>query len=340
MRQTSMPWTAIAIVALMLPVSSTAQGPDGAKVLDGLGVSASDIANLEQGEVIAYSDEEYESTPRELAADAIVLVDTDLRAVERALGDAVTVIPAKVLLEHAEISSEADFADVAYTVEEIDEVEKLIDAKRGKDFNFSDAEYGLIESRLSEHRRSSNSEKIAAASEVMREILQARYAKYRAEGLDGIPEYSRSKRKQVDVGNELSLTTDMFRPFEPDFPEFFHVMINYPSGAECCSNHFRWLKVKLRKRPTFALAHTMIQKTDRYILYTERFYYVNNSLNSVQVTLSWLPYDEDTYMGLAMSASADVLDSMLGKMLRPLGRNKAVDLVTDVMTEVRAELEE
>lgn len=45
-------------------------------------------------------------------------------------------------------------------------------------------------------------------------------------------------------------------------------------------------------------------------------------------------------MGVAMSASADILDSMMGKMLRPLGRNKAQDLVTDVMTEVRADLAE
>lgn len=64
------------------------------------------------------------------------------------------------------------------------------------------------------------------------------------------------------------------------------------------------------------------------------------TLNSVQVTLSWLPYDENTYMGVAMSASADILDSMMGKMLRLLGRNKAQDLVTDVMTEVRADLAE
>ncbi len=338
MTRTIKRWTLIAITAL--PIAGAAQSIDGAEVLNGLGIPAADVAKLEQGGILAYSDEEYESTRRELAADAIVLVDTDLGAVERTLGEAVTVIPAKVMLEHAEISSEADFSAVEFTEGDIDEVDKLIDAKRGKDFNFSDSEYELLRTRLGKHKNSSSAEKISAASEVMREILQDRYARYRAEGLDGIPQYSRSRRKQVDVGNELFLTTDTFRPFEPDFPEFFHVMLEYPSGAECCRHHFRWLKVKLRKRPTFALAHTMIEKTDDYILYTERFYYVSNSLNSVQVTLSWLPYDEDTYMGLAMSASADVLDSMLGRMLRPLGRNKAIDLVTDVMTEVRADLEE
>jgi hypothetical protein len=44
-------------------------------------------------------------------------------------------------------------------------------------------------------------------------------------------------------------------------------------------------------------------------------------------------------MGLAVSASADILDSMLGRMLRPIGRNKAKDLVSDVLEEIRTDLE-
>ena len=333
-------WLLVAVVCAALPLQAAGQDVDGAKVLDGLGATASDIQELEGGDIIAYSDEAYENTPRELSADAVMLVDTDLAAIEEALLDAVTVIPTKLMLGHSEISAEADFADVAYTEEEIDEVEKLFKLKPGKDFNLSTAEFELLKSRLGPYRQASAAVKVSAASDAMREILIGRYNRYRAEGLKGIDNYWRSKRKQVDVGRELFLTTDTFKPFEPDFPEFFHVMENYPSGADCCEHYFHWLKVKIHKRPAFALAHTMIQRTEQFILYTERFYYVSNTINSVQVTLSWLPYDENTYMGLAMSASADILDSMMGKMLRPLGRNKAQELVTDVMTEVRTELED
>jgi hypothetical protein len=333
-------WLFVAMIGATLPLQSLAQDVDGAKVLDGLGATADDIQELEGGDIIAYSDEAYESTARELSADAVMLVDTDMAAIEEALRDAVTVIPTKLMLAHAEISDEADFADVAYTEDDMEEVEKLFKLKPGKDFNLSAAEFELLKSRLGPHRMASAADRVAAASDAMREILIGRYNSYREAGLEGIDKYWRSKRKQVDVGSELFLTTDTFRPFEPDFPEYFHVLENYPSGAECCEHYFRWLKVKIHKRPAFALAHTIIQKTDQFILYTERFYYVNNTLNSVQVTLSWLPYDDNTYMGLAMSASADILDSMMGKMLRPLGRNKAQDLVTDVMTEVRTELQD
>jgi hypothetical protein len=190
----------VSALALLFASHLNAQDVDGAKVLDGLGATDDDIAQLEGGEIIAYSDEAYESTPRELSADAVMLID-------------------------------------------IDEVEELFKLKSGKDFNLSAAEFELLQNRLSPHRSGSTSDKVTAASDAMREILIGRYTKYQAEGLKGIESY-------------------------------------------------------------------------------------------------WLPYDENTYMGLAMSASADILDSMMGKMLRPLGRNKAQDLVTDVMTEVRSDLEE
>lgn len=62
-------------------------------------------------------------------------------------------------------------------------------------------------------------------------------------------------------------------------------------------------------------------------------------LSSVQITTAWVPYAEGGYFGLAMSASADILDSVMGRMLRKLGRNMAKDLVTDVMTDVKQDLE-
>ena len=40
-----------------------------------------------------------------------------------------------------------------------------------------------------------------------------------------------------------------------------------------------------------------------------------------------------------MSASTDLLDSILGRVLRPLGRNKAKDIVSEIMQEIKAELE-
>lgn len=64
----------------------------------------------------------------------------------------------------------------------------------------------------------------------MRVILIGRYNEYHAKGLSEIAGYQRSGRKQVDVGAELQLATDAFKPFENDFPEFVKVMSAALSG--------------------------------------------------------------------------------------------------------------
>jgi hypothetical protein len=312
---------------------------DGAQVLEGLSVSPKQIKKLESGGVIAFSDAEYESTKRELAADAMVLVDTDLQAVMDALTSEATIMPEHRLAEFGMVESEDDFSAVLYTEKDIKEVERLILAKPGDDFNFSNSEYELLQQRLGRLRESSPAEQVEAASAAMREILIGRYHAYQADGLDGIADYSRAKGKTVNIGRDIRLSTETFKPFEGDFPAFYKVMHDYPAGAECCEHHFRWIKAKIRKRPTYALVHTVYQKTDDFVLANERYYYATSTLNSVQVTLSWLKYDDDTYMGLAMSASSDLLDSTMARMLRSVGRNMAKDMLTEMMQDVKEELE-
>ena len=327
-------------MALCLSSLSLAQtGIDGSQVLDGFDISPEEVSRLESGEILTYSDKTYENTKRELAADAVILVKSDLDAVVAAIVENATIVPMQRIIDFAIVESEADFSSVGYTDAEFDEVEKLFAAKPGEKLNFSDGEYALLQQKLGPHRNADRASQIAAASDVMREILIARYNAYQASGLDGIEPYSRSKSKKIDIGHELLVSTETFQPFEADFPKFYKVMHDYPVGAECCVHYFRWLKVKIRKRPTFALLHTMVQKTDDFALATERYYYATSTLNSIQVTLSWLKYDEDTYMGLAMSASTDLLDSMMGRMLRPLGRNKAKDTVSEIMLGMKVELE-
>ena len=328
------------IFVLTLMQATAHADMESTELLAGFGLTPDEIARLENGEILAYSDAEFEFSKRELSADAMVHVDTDHAAVLRAMQEDATLIPVKLLIEHTRISSEADFDDVKFTEEEYGEVEELFDAKVGKDFNLSNDEYALLQQILKPHRSGTNAQKMAAASDAMRAVLIGRYNAYRVNGLAGIEGYQRSKRKKVDVGAELQLTNDAFRPFEDDFPEFVRLMYGYPEAADCCKHEFRWLKVKIRKRIAFALAHTMIQATDTFALITERHYYVSNTLNSVQLTIVWLPYEDGGSIGLAMSASADVLNSLMGRILRPVGRNLAKDTVTDAMLDIKAALEE
>lgn len=312
---------------------------DSRDVLDGFDMTPGEIEKLQSGEILTYSDEAYEFTKRELSADAMMLVDADLDAIIKALQDDPTLLPRDAVTASAEIHSEEDFAGIGYTAKDLKEADDLFAAKPGKDFNFSGDEYAMLQQLLGPHRNGSDDEKLKAASDAMRSILIARFNQYQAQGLAGVPSYQRSRKKVVDVGAELQLTTDAIRPFKSDFPEFVKVMLTYPDGADCCRHVHRWVRTKIRKRPVFALSHTMIRVTDEFALVTERVYFVSSQLNSVQITTFWLPAEQGGYLGLATSASADILDSAMGRMLRPVGRNKAKDIVTGVMEETKADLD-
>ena len=313
---------------------------NGVEIAKGLGLTSDEIKRMEDGEVLAFSDAAFENTDRELATDAIILIDKTVEEILAELNDETTFLPKKVELGSQRISSEADFAAVGFTDSEFDTVEALFSAKPGKDFNLSESEYTQLRARLDPHRSSDQAGKIAAASDAIRDILVERYNKYQAAGLDGIDAFQRPRRKQVDVGKELRVITAAFQAFSDGFPEYLDEIQNYPTRNGCCKHEIRWIKLKIRKQPVFVLSHKIQQASGEFILITERYFYVNSSVaNTAQITLAWLPYEEGTYMGVGISASADVLDSTMGRMLRPLGRNKAKEYVSEVMEEIQTDLE-
>ncbi len=322
----------------LLPTARSETISEG--VLRDFDVTEEEVRKLESGEVLAFSDEALEFSKRELSADAMVVVDTDHATVLSVMDEDSTIIPVKYLIDNRQVFSEADFEEVRFTEDDMKEVERFFSRKLGKHHNLDVEEQSVVEDIVAPYRNGTQAEKIEAASAAMRSILVSRFNAYREAGLDGVGAYDRSRRKQVDVGAELKLTNSAALAFEDDFPEFVTLLTRYPTGAECCRHEFRWLKVRLHKRPAFALAHTMMQSTDDFALITERYFYVSNSLNSVQITVMWLPYEEGGSLGLAVSASADILDSVMGRMLRPVGRNMARDLVTGSMQDVKTMLEE
>jgi hypothetical protein len=316
-----------------------AQDTEARAILDGLGVSSKQIEDLESGDVIVLDGSPYEQTRRELVADAAILVDSDFADLVAHFESDVSFIPVDAMLLHSEISDIEDFAEVGFSDDEYAEVERLLNAKAGKDFNFSDAEHQLISRQLRPLGNADRDEQIKGASDVMRQILVDRYLAYRESGLDGIAPYQRSARKSVSIADDLRLTTATFEPFSRDFPGIYQAMLGKPGEQDCCYDTFRWMKVRVAKRPMFALAHTVYQVTDDYLIATERFYYGSSQINGVQITLAWLRYDEDTYMGLSVSANADIVASPLGRLLRSVARSYAADYAEEALTDAKAELQ-
>jgi hypothetical protein len=341
-----MPIARLAVIATALVMTAGtqplfAEELDGKAILEALNVSKSDVKKLEDGEVVTFSGEPYEQSKRELASDATVLINKTVDEVLVEINEQASLIPKSVTQGYQDIESEADFADIAFNIEsqrEMKEVALLYSLKKGEDYNLTLAEYATLTASLDATRSGTQAEQAAAASAAVRNLLIGRYNAYRKNGLAGIEPYQRGK-KTVNVGNELRVTTETLDVVEDYLPEYYAGLLDYPQGADCCQQRFRWLKVKLLKRPAFALTHSIVQKTDDLLIITERHFYVTHGLNTVQITVAWLPYSEGTYMGLAMSAQANALDTFMGRIFRGMGRNMSEEMVGDVLIDIRDELE-
>ncbi|WP_419659138.1 uncharacterized protein Dvar_80210 [Desulfosarcina variabilis str. Montpellier] len=89
------------------------------------------------------------------------------------------------------------FDGVAYTAEEINEVEKMMAIGPGKHFNYSRDEIALIKKhadRVKDNKKT-GAGAIKAMSLALRDVLKGRYLAYQEHGLEGLAPYTRKKRR-------------------------------------------------------------------------------------------------------------------------------------------------
>ena len=316
-----------------------ADSPTGKVILKELNIRDAEIKSLENGEVLTKLGSEYEQSKRELAIDSTILIKKPLSVLWEESEDATTLIPGKLILSSSEVTSEADFASLEFTTEEAEEAALVLKAKHNDDLNLGEHDLAIIQKVKAQRNGRSD---IELASEAMRQILTGRYRDYMARGLQGVEPYVRKRNKSVSAGHELKLSNEQLIAVDKHFPAYFDTLVNFPASAGCCEHRFMWMKAKVRSRPTWILIHRILLSSDEAVLLTERHFYVSHTLNSLQLTLGWLPYGEDhqdTYLGIATSASSDYLTGFVGKMIRILGANKGAEMVGDVLVDIRDDLE-
>jgi len=325
--------------ALMFPATLGADAPTGKVLLRGLGLGAHEYEELESGEVLTRLASEYEQSPRELAMDAAVIIRRPLRELIEESEDDITLVPGKMILASGALHGPGDFSAIGFTDGEAEEAARWLTAKPGDDLNLGREDIAIIEQLKGQ--RSGRSD-LELASEAVRQVLSHRYTAYLDGGLSAIEPYVRRRGKQVSAGGELKLSNEQLFAVDRYFPSYFDTLVNFPNGDECCDHRFLWLKASVRKRPMFVLVHRIVQETDHAVLLTERHFHVSHTLNSLQLTLGWLPYEgtgEDTYLGIATTANSDHLTGFLGKMIRLLGASKGEEMVGGVLVDIRNDLE-
>lgn len=215
----------------------------------------------------------HEASDREIA---VVIACRVKVAPEQALapflGDSLPVDP-KILRDQRLIDTnlhETSFAAISLARER-DEIQHYLDARPGIGLNLSTDEIAAFRALKGENDP-------ARVEALLEDMLRARFASYREQGLAGAQPYARDKGDQVSPGEELRKTEENMQGLHELYPEFHSAWLSYPRSLpkDIVGDDFFWLKLDIEDRPVFVLSHRLVAESEDMHLVGIRDYYVSH----------------------------------------------------------------
>lgn len=274
------------------------------------GLTADDILNavgakerqqLLGGDIVTVTRPEQETNDAGLAVTLGLIVPADLKKALSTLrslnasGDPAQRVTTREIVGPVPVDGSGKaFADVGFTADEADEVKKLLQAKAGNTFNFSQEELGWVREAAA-----GGDEPAQAAAKVMRRVLANRYLAYRKSGLDGLAPYARGGKDLSRPGTELAATTEAMPVVRKRLPEFYSAYRHYPkTDGKGVHNRFFWEKKSIDGRPMFSVRHELVEDRPDYAAIGIRDFYIDNNLDAFQVAIALVPYGSQTLVVL------------------------------------------
>lgn len=327
------------------PAAKPAANVSVAELLHHLGFKESQQASLLKGDVLSTGLPGMEKENNELAVSAVMLfVRRPLAEVVNAYMDGEVFRLDTDMIEFHQVNgtSEGDvkeqFAGLAYASDEAGEARTVKRFKGGSNFNLSENEIGLFQ-----RAEADELDLVPVMSATWREVLVDRFLSYQAKGLDGIPPYFRSARKQDAPGKELTVATASMTLLRDVFPDFYDAILTYPqpvNGDQTPVEHrLFWLKQRVQGRPCFALTHHASDFDDGYAIVLEQQFYVSHSYNSLEAMLGCLPHEGGTIVFYTNRTFTDQVTGFAAGIARSIGRGRIEESVSKHLQKLRAVLE-
>lgn len=308
------------------------------------GFDPADKGTLEGGRILTKGLPDLERQSNELAVGAVLmLVRRPLDVVAKALVSDAIFRANTEILDYRTIGDgsegtqriEAVFDAVRYTEAEDDEVERLLRAEPGSEFNLSEQEIGAF--RQIGDASDGTRERVSAA---MADVLLGRYRTYQANGLNALEPYARSGGKTASPRRELTLTFGSLEILDRYFPDFYAGLLRYPDGPRGgLVQRFYWIKRIANDRPAYVLTHRMEQAHGEFVVASELQYYVGHAYNSMLSLIACVPSEGGT---LVLSVSRLFTDQVTGfgsGLKKKIGRGQVVEAVAKLFEKLRDELE-
>ncbi len=306
---------------------SFAQAPLTAEELINTTELKKHIKSLESGEIVIISRPENEiDTEMDVAMSVLIPAPlnktVDVLHSQSSGKDAPGVLFIKEITGKDSASELAGiFNKVSYGPTESDEVKQLMTIGPGDDFNLNMKEIALFKQAAKSVKPGTPGDKEMA--KVMGEVLKNRYLSYRKNGLESVASYQISNSKQASPAKELIAATESMVIVKEKFPAYYRCLRFYPGqNASNVIHQFFWVKQREEDRPMFTLKHLVMDIQPDYALITERQYYINHTLNSLQVVIGCFPHKNGTLVVLLNQIFTEKVNVSIGKgIAKKVGRS-------------------
>ena len=277
------------------------------------------------------------SSKRELSLALAFLVDPGAHEMAQKLDNALAIRDDPGTISFGEIrgkGSEQDF--LALHLDDKD-VERWLHAEAGEGMNLSSGELAQLDAL---RKRLGDTQPVTdAVSEVVRNILLARYRAYRASGLAGIAPYQRGRSRVTDAGRELrgaSLASKKLGVFPAAFDE---VLLEYPKelppGLE---EDFYWLQYRAHGERVLMLAHRFSVPEDDYYVSVQRQFYVSRGYNVEQSLSALVPSSQGTLVLYTNRTVSAQLEGFGASLRRSIGNKLLASQLKGLYEKIREDV--
>lgn len=307
-----------------------AELPTAATLLADLGLDASEIAQVQAGQIVSYVVKP--ASERELTAGLAFQVGVAPAAlVQQSQQDLLNRVDPAVLA-HGTISNPAqasDFARLTLQPGAASRAAAYVGASPGESLNLSAAEIAAFNGLGAGASVSSVEQQVRAA-------LLARAQAYQSQGLAGLAPYARSDGER-QPGAELVTATKASQALSKYAPNAFRAILEYPGAQPPGTQQvFRWSQFDAHGTPTIALTHVLtIPDGDAWIV-LQRQFYVSTGYNVEQALAAFLPASDGTVVVYANRTSTDQITGFGGGTKRDLGSRILASQLESMFEKARA----
>ncbi len=318
---------------------ATAASINTDKILDKLGFSHTDRADIMRGEFVTKKPNT--TNNRELAAAFAFHVKLSVDEIRNEIKKHPLITTDSRTIEWSPISGSGsleDFKTLSLAPDKKKRAMAYLSAEPGNTLNLNQKEIATFNAI----QVPSGESPVAPVTEAVKRQLFKRFQAYRQAGLSGITPYQRP-HSDTSVAVYLRRATETLSMVKATMPDFYRVLINYPKDIpSTLSEEFLWHNYDAHGEPVYILSHYLKMANSGVFVIVKRQFYVSGSYNGGQSISALFPVanGKETVVYHVNRIFTDKLSGLASTLKQSMGNQIMMNRLKNLYQKNRAKAEQ